>query len=448
VEQHPGSCDCYVCQRRQDFVLSEELLDEILAGDVTLFVGSGVSTENRHVLRETLYERIAAQVEGAAPDAPFPQVMEQFCAQPNGRFKLLKEITGRFDNIDSFPELASEATRFHRELGTLFPVRNIITTNWDTYFERYCHATPFVTDPDLAFWEAADRRVLKIHGSVTNYGSVVATTSDYASCEERLRTGLIGGVLTTILATQTVVFIGYSLSDSDFAAIYGLVKERMDSLHRQAYVVTPSAEECERFAAAGLIPIATDGGYFVECVKERAVEAGAMLDDSLYEAAYELLNLVDLQHDLLWDAVKMTDVPEVLFSGVYQDGLRHALERAVTMRGSGEYSHACNLRALVESYLALKKEKLRARNYPDVAYIEGYVNGLIYLLMAPSERESTAIPMYYAFGTSDDLTDIGSFLACFGESRVPHKAARRSALAKIASFAEPDSMVVQHPPWL
>jgi len=442
------SCDCVLCKNNHDFAIGDELMGELLRGNVTIFAGAGISTETRSVLKNTFYESVANEIGKGEPYPSFPELMEEYCRQPNGRLNLLNRIKERFDHIDSFPELTRSATRFHQELGTFFPIRNIVTTNWDTYFEEYCKATPFVTDPDLAFWEAADRRVLKIHGSVTNYGSIVATTTDYQQCQDRLTYGLIGAILKTILATQTVVFIGYSLSDSDFSAIYEFVKAQMNSLHKQAYVVTPFVEDCEKFGAAGFIPIRTDGSYFIAQVKAHAVEQGDLLDDDIFDSAQELLYSVQDEHELLHDTVKVPAFPEVIFAASYQDGLMHALERAIEMKGSGKYSHRCEVIGVANAYLKLQKEKLKRGAYEDVAYIDGYINGLTHLLMTKEERSSVRIPMYFVFGTKDEISGVAGFIDFFKKSPAIHKAAHKRALAYLNRLTDPESAEFHHPPWL
>ena len=156
IVQDGNAFDCVICNQQHKVNIPIELLNEILSGNVTLFTGAGISTESSSVLNSTFYETILSKLKSTDNDLDFPGLMEKFCAQVNGRFKLLGEIKTRFDKIDSFPELKQSATCFHRELGTLFQIKNIITTNWDTYFERYCKATPFVVDSDIVFWEAAD----------------------------------------------------------------------------------------------------------------------------------------------------------------------------------------------------------------------------------------------------------------------------------------------------
>ena len=71
------------------------------------------------------------------------------------RGELLRLIKSHFDYFSSFPELYNIATRFHRELSTIWQLENIITTNWDTFFEDECAAIPFVSAKDFAFLEHA-----------------------------------------------------------------------------------------------------------------------------------------------------------------------------------------------------------------------------------------------------------------------------------------------------
>ena len=442
------NCECKICKHHHDVDIPLELVNETLAGNVTLFTGAGISTESGNVLNTTFYETILSKIPPQEDDLDFPTLMEKFCNQPNGRFKLLSEIKSRFDTIDSFPELTRSATSFHQELGTLFTIKNIITTNWDTYFERYCQATPFVVDNDLAFWEAADRRVLKIHGSIDNLSSIVATNEDYKTCEKRLNTDIIGSLLKTILATQTVIFIGYSLSDTDFSTIYNYVKGQMNKLHKQAYIITPFVEEAERFRDIGLIPIVTDGEYFINQIKKHAVNKDLMLPDLIFESANSLLDNVKKEHFRLNNEISALEFPQVLYATSYQDGLIHALERAIKMRNSGAYSHRCRLSLTASQYSNMKSKFLKNKSYIDVAYIEGYLNGLIYLLLDEAEREDGYIPLYYAFGEKEDLVTFTNFKDFLKAKPEAHKASLKSAKRIIASVDAPETIAFHHPPWL
>lgn len=438
------NCDCIVCRNNHNFTIDKVLLDEILNGKVVLFAGAGISTESKTVLKNTFYDQIVDEI-GAAKGS-FPELMEAYCKRPNGRLELLRNIQNRFNHINSYSELKIAATRFHHEIGSFFPLKDIVTTNWDTYFEEICNAVPFVNDPDLAFWGAADRRVLKIHGSIASLGSIVATTTDYKKCQISLNKGLIGSKLKSILATQTIIFTGYSFADSDFNSIYKFVQKQMKELHRQSYIITPFKEEAVKFASIGLIPIVTDGAFFWKNVKMHAIAANQMLDDGIYTAAYKLLKLVRLEHNRLHKKIKMTSYPSMIFAACYQDGLMQALDRILTRRGTGEYSNQHRVFHLLETYEAWKKEKLSAGIYEDVAYIEGYLTALIFIFRYP--LKPTEVPMYFGFRSRTDLMSISQYLDYLQVEGHTHKASIARSNKLIAKYANPDSIVFHHPPWL
>jgi hypothetical protein len=204
--------ECFFCRNFPEFELPDHLLQELKANRLVLFAGAGISTEGRQVLPSTFYTDILEELN--CSDKPsFPELMSRFCDGPNGRAKLLRNIRKRFESIRAFPQLYNLATLFHRELSTLFMIESIVTTNWDDYFEQETGAIPFVSAEDFAFWSVPGRKVFKIHGSINNLGSIVATTEDYEECYERLQTGILGSSLKMMLATKTILYIGYSFSD-------------------------------------------------------------------------------------------------------------------------------------------------------------------------------------------------------------------------------------------
>src|ERR1051326_6856064 len=137
--------NCEHCRNRLEFQLPDHLLDQVTTGNAVIFAGAGVSTESNSVFPWTLYDEVHEDLGLAATDKPpFPRLMSLYCIRPDGRRNLLEKIRARFAYVQSFPELYRTATRFHRELATLFQIDIYVTTNWDSYFEKECGATPFV----------------------------------------------------------------------------------------------------------------------------------------------------------------------------------------------------------------------------------------------------------------------------------------------------------------
>lgn len=453
------NCNCAICKNDLEFDIPPQLVDDFAAGKVVVFAGAGISTENKTVLKQTFYEEIAAQLGLAGQGKPFPSLMQDYCALPNGRLKLLTEIKNRFKHIRSFPELYRAATRFHNVIATMFPIDVIVTTNWDTYFEDECGATPFVSNEDIAFWQddERERRVLKIHGSVNNHASIVATTDDYNKCQRRLHKGAIGSVLKTLLATRTVVFVGYSFTDSDFLNVYKFVSAQMRELKRAAYVISPFEEECAKFSARELLPIRTDATYFFVQLKNHFVNQELMLADDMYEYAAMLRSMVGAEHEKFTQSVNVSKYPQVIYAASYQDGMMHALERVCELRRTGELSRECSIRGVFVAYLELQKKKLMERKYEDVAYIEGYMNAFIALLfwLKDEEKEdSEHPPFYYAFGVNDSsfgrnvLMSYEEFMEIIDDLPNLHKASYRRAKAMLKSLGLGDGMTFHHFPWL
>lgn len=414
---------------------------------MVIFAGAGVSTEGARTLPKTLFAEVCESI-GEAPQSAgsFADVMTRYVDQPNGRRILLRKIRDRLAYIDAFAEIRRQATQFHRELATLHHAEVIVTTNWDDYFERECGATPFVTAEDFAFWDVPGRRVFKLHGSVNNYGSIVATRSDYDKCFETLRSGLIGSNLRMMLATKTVVYAGYSFRDDDFVRLHDMLSTEMGGLRPQSYIVTLDRDSDQRFRDHGLIPIYTDATYFLECLKARLVSEGDTLPDEVYPGVASLLDEVVEVHRTTSAAIDLQRNPEGIYTLFYQDGLHHALERILTLRKTGHYSHACNPRNTVLTYEQMAKDALRAGNYLRVAYIEGYINGHMAFLLPPEGRKH--LPKFFVFGYRPGIRSISGLKKALRQAPSLDKKASRLAKKAVQSTTGQAHAVVHHPPWL
>jgi NAD-dependent SIR2 family protein deacetylase len=223
---HPDECKCAFCRNDKDFVPPPHLVEKIASGDVVLFAGAGISTENKTYCQSTFYEDVRAELK-ITDTLSFPDLMTKFCELPDGRIKLLEKIKNRFDYFLSFDNFYNRMSRFHRAIAPLFMIADVVTTNWDDFFERECEFDPFVYDSDLAFWDAARRRVMKIHGSITNFGSLVATAEDYRQSFNRLNDGPLGAQLKSLIARKTVIYTGYSLSDDNYLRLLRNIADMM-----------------------------------------------------------------------------------------------------------------------------------------------------------------------------------------------------------------------------
>jgi hypothetical protein len=190
---------CEECGEDHDVALPERLVEDTHEGRVLLFVGSGASTEAHNVIGHTFYDEIYDELRThlkTSKDLPFPDLMSAFVARFSRR-ALVAAFVKRLRYIESYPYFHRRATRFHRAVGQIPFFREIVTTNWDDYFESETGAIPLVYGSDFDYWDLPQRKVLKVHGSVLNPGSVVATREEYDQSLEALRSGALERQLST-----------------------------------------------------------------------------------------------------------------------------------------------------------------------------------------------------------------------------------------------------------
>jgi hypothetical protein len=242
--------------------------------------------------------------------------------------------------------------------------------------------------------------VFKVHGSVSSFSSLIATADDYARCYKEIFNGVIGANLRMLLATKTVVFVGYSLRDSDLAQTYEAIKGQMGDVLPQAYAVTTDAASAPRFEALRLRPIVTDATFFIERLKCALVSRGAMQSDEQLVGVNDELKRIGAAHDMVAVMFIKQRTPALMYALCYQDGLIHGLERALSRAATGEYSSPQQLSNQINTYEQILNEKARSKVYHDVAYLEGYLEAL-YFLMTPATERNRRLSRYFVFGVDE-----------------------------------------------
>jgi NAD-dependent SIR2 family protein deacetylase len=442
--QVPG---CERCALKKPFEMPPEILSACQSGNLVVFAGAGVSTESIGVFPSTFYQWVKDELSLPSEEKiSFSKLMSLYCSEPRSRKDLLKAIQQRIDYVKTFSELYLSATEFHRELSTIPHLNDIFTTNWDDFFERECDATPIVTGEDFAvLQDVAGRKVYKLHGSIFNYGSIVATEEDYRKCYRNLSTGIVGAMLKTLLISKTLLFFGFSFDDQDFKRLYRLLNKDVAGLMPRSYVVTLDEKAKDKLDSLGIraTPIITSGAFFVKQLKKKLIEGKFMLPDEQYGGVKEILKQVLIEHAKLC-TLSVIKHPDSLYSQWYQDGLQHSFERLLSTKKSGGNSCAHHMYDCIEEYERLIKDCLHQRNYPDVAYFTGYQAGMVYFLLDKKNRGG--LPMYFLFGC-DDIATFEQYLKLEKEAPKLHKTAHKLAEA-IAQNVKSDLIVPHRKPFL
>lgn len=101
----------------------------------------------------------------------------------------------------------------------------VITTNYDCFFENVFEGyKTFVGQDELVFSQLQGiAEIYKIHGSVQNPESIVINKADYQKFHDKGK--YLAAKLMTIFMEYPIIFMGYSISDSDIQEILGDVVE-------------------------------------------------------------------------------------------------------------------------------------------------------------------------------------------------------------------------------
>lgn len=441
--------NCEICKNNIPFDMPDEIKEATIDNNLVLFAGSGISTESKSVNPLTFYEDIALELDQDPREInlTFPELMSKYCEKPNGKKELLRKIKDRFDYIKSFQFSYGMATRFHKELASIYLIKEIFTTNWDDFFETECGAIPFVSSNDLAFWDIPKRKVFKIHGSINNVGSIVATKEDYEKCYGRLKNQFIGNYLKTVLSTKLVVFVGYSFRDEDFNRLYSLLTEELGELMPHSYIVTLDRDINKKFDSQLITSIITDGTYFMHTLKNKLIEEKVLMDDSIDLYAELILEVISNIHDCNMTELKISEYPNVLYTYAYQDGVLDALYRFKTLKCTGDYYNKCNYCKWLYTYNKVRKEKVRIKKYEDVAYIDGYTNGLGIFLIDNIE-ELKLFPYYYIYGLKKGIKKFGEYKSIIKSNKIFHKSAYDHSVKLISEMKIDENNIYQHTPYL
>lgn len=443
MDESQRICPCAYCSNNLDFELDEYLISEITSGNAVIFAGAGVSTENSTVAPHTLYDSIIEQIGEEERGVAFPDAVEKLTNKKDGRFQFLKLVQERFDYIEKFADLRYASQRFFHELSTIPCINEYVTTNWDRNFEEVCCAKPFSYDEDMRFWDLPRRKVLKIHGTIDNYSSLVASRSDYERAEQKLHVSLIGSALKSILSRKTCIFIGYSLQDDDFRAIFRFVEEAQGAFSKTHYFVNPRSHYNGEIR--NIISIKTDGTFFLKAIKDHLGSSPCVLKDTMFEEVSNALSVIKQKHLELWEKFNPAHYPQTLASAFYQDGLIHGYRLILDESNTGRFSHSCEVVHMIKAYDKKISDMGRRRMYLQVAYFSGFQNALVSIASAAIDDRFVAVPAYFHNGVGVLEDDV--FHTMLGQLPELHKGVYRQSVDAIQKLRGKE-LVLQVKPWL
>ena len=201
----------------------QRILDASKNNALTFFVGAGVSAlshaPNWKTLIDTICDELGRPRKEEYSSDEYLQIPQMFFYSINkNQKKYLKFVEEKIQSEELSPNI------IHREMLRLNPA-SFITTNYDSLLENaasdYCQSYKVISCDNDVPTIFGDKYILKIHGDFQSE-NIVLKEEDYLNYSDNFK--LIETLVKSIFATNTVVFIGYSLNDYNIKMILNWTK--------------------------------------------------------------------------------------------------------------------------------------------------------------------------------------------------------------------------------
>jgi|GEM_PF-6861070 hypothetical protein len=225
---------------REEF---QEVVNLLRKGEIVLWAGSGLSLCAGYPTSDDIIETIMSKV---------PQDQKYFFKESS-----LKEIAEEYETLFDRTQLNEilielfriepKSQKYHEILPLIPQLKSIITTNYDTLFERVYGdlLKVIVTNEDVVASKNKQRiQLLKIHGTIEQPETIRITTSDYQAFfnEEQSRNPLWTEIK-SLCTKNSILFIGYSLKDSDVKYLIYQILDQLKDSHKEIFLISPDVPE-------------------------------------------------------------------------------------------------------------------------------------------------------------------------------------------------------------
>ena len=219
----------------------ERLFELIRKEEVLLFAGAGFSMyagyPSGKELAKKMYNKLTPnQQDEIELTSNLLQVTEDIYNLKNGNKNYLIEILKKEFQKDPI------STETHNLLAKIPQIKTVITTNYDDLFERTNKNIEVIRrSSDYSIIDSKKQQLFKIHGDLSDTKNIILTKSDYDNffIENKDET-VFWTAVKDRLASNHILFIGYSLEDSNIMVMFERILRELGDHGKELYLVAPS----------------------------------------------------------------------------------------------------------------------------------------------------------------------------------------------------------------
>ncbi len=211
----------------------EHIIEASRNNRLILFVGAGISKDSGYPLWREVIESFGDELYGKDKNYNFDYLkIPQYYYNTFGKIKYEEKILESFGNHDARPN------PIHKQIDRIAP-KHIITTNYDTLIEDQLNSgilkyEIIKKDTDVPNSKLGNY-IIKMHGDI-NERNFVLKEDDYYNYN--INFPVISQLIQSLIVNNTLLFIGYSLSDTTFNSIYRLISNQLGNNVNNAYMFT------------------------------------------------------------------------------------------------------------------------------------------------------------------------------------------------------------------
>lgn len=206
-----------------------------LENKLVIFAGAGVSVNSGMPIWSEAILQIKSKLEPSFESEADALKIPQFYFNARG----YKEYNELVKEIFSYAD--KQPNTLHRKILELKPY-HIITTNYDDFLERVADENGeflelIEQDSDIPYAKNS-RMIIKMHGGFAS-NNYVLKEDDYLNYSHQFL--LTETLIKSLIARNTVLFIGYSFNDPDTKQIFNWLKNVLGSDFQHAYMLLANA---------------------------------------------------------------------------------------------------------------------------------------------------------------------------------------------------------------
>lgn len=226
-------------------MFKEKLFERIREEDVIIWAGAGLSISSGYPsgqnLKSILYESLSkGEKEIINSDMSLMDLTQAILDIQKSRNHLVTQLYRIFSGPPPTP------SDVHGKIAQIPHFKNIFTTNYDSLLESAINNSVAITNEKqiAIIGNNNNTKVFKMHGHLQDPDSLVITSSDY---NKIFSNNTLNNTLWThakaLVATKTVLFLGYSVEDSNFNVLLEGLTSSVGNNRKEFYFVAPNIDK-------------------------------------------------------------------------------------------------------------------------------------------------------------------------------------------------------------